>query len=80
MKVDGVQRIVGGQLANDNQFPYQVAIIRTFGRDNLQDFWCGGTLIHPEWVSLRNFITLGTFIVRSYNQIGANCCSLFQRR
>lgn len=51
----GDERIVGGQLANDNQFPYQVAIINYFGRDNLQDFLCSGTLITSEWVRLISF-------------------------
>ena len=39
-------RIVGGEEASRNRFPFQVGLIFQF--DSLP--FCGGTLIHPEWV------------------------------
>jgi secreted trypsin-like serine protease len=44
------ERIVGGQLAQPNQFPYQVALSFRGYDTNADGFYCAGSLIHPQWV------------------------------
>jgi len=44
------QRIVGGELAQENQFPYQVALFFRGYDTNAEGFYCGGSLIHPQWI------------------------------
>lgn len=51
----GVQPIVGGTPAAPGELPYQVALLHRSGGVPIPGrspwtFWCGGSLIHPEWV------------------------------
>lgn len=47
---DFVRRIVGGQEAEENEWPWMVALF-SVGADNPADGqFCGGALIHPWWV------------------------------
>ncbi len=47
-------RIVGGQLADPGEYPWQVALINSVAQDYTDDFYyeqfCGGSLITPYWV------------------------------
>ncbi|KAG0717053.1 Plasma kallikrein [Chionoecetes opilio] len=40
-------RIVGGTLANDHQYPWQVLLYMKWNRSRAT---CSGSLIHPQWV------------------------------
>jgi hypothetical protein len=42
-------RIVGGAEASFNEWPWQAALVYA-GKSNFQGQFCGGSLIHPEWV------------------------------
>ncbi len=51
----GVEPIVGGTVADPGEFPHQVAVLHRIGGLPIPGrspwkFWCGGSLIHPEWV------------------------------
>jgi len=43
-------RIVGGSLSAKNFAPWFVGLVDSTVSDNWQAQFCGGTLIHPEWV------------------------------
>ena len=45
------RRIVGGRIAHDNEFPYQVAL-RPINMDprRVSSAFCGGTIVHENWV------------------------------
>lgn len=43
-------RIVGGVLASDEEYPWMGAIVRANESNNAAAQFCGGTLIHPEWI------------------------------
>lgn len=44
-------RVVGGEPAIQGEFPWIVALVRINEYGTLADnFFCGGTLIHPEWI------------------------------
>ncbi|XP_042864709.1 uncharacterized protein LOC122248640 [Penaeus japonicus] len=45
--VKGAARIVGGQNANINEWPWQAALRR---KENFREVFCGATLIHREWL------------------------------
>jgi secreted trypsin-like serine protease len=43
--------IVGGTLVSPGKYPYHVAILQDArGSDPYLYYWCGGTLIHQQWV------------------------------
>jgi len=43
--------IVGGTVVPAGKYPYHVAILQDAnGPDPYWAYWCGGTLIHPQWV------------------------------
>lgn len=42
-----VPKIVGGEMAAEGQFPFQVAMFLTGATEN---FFCGGSIIHENWV------------------------------
>lgn len=46
----GGQRIVGGELAAEGQFPWMVALVNARVDDAYAGQFCGGSLIAPQWV------------------------------
>ncbi len=44
------QGIIGGQDAPEDAFPWMVALIPSWTSDPLYDHFCGGSLIHPQYV------------------------------
>jgi len=48
--IDRNGRIVGGRPANQEEFPWQVALVATVIQDNERAQFCGGTFIAPSWV------------------------------
>jgi len=48
---DGEQgRVLGGSIAQDGAYPWQVALIGNFGKPVSESQFCGGTLLGGEWV------------------------------
>ena len=47
---DFVRRIVGGQEAEENEWPWMVALISVGANNPADGQFCGGALIHPWWV------------------------------
>jgi transmembrane serine protease 11D len=43
-------QIVGGQPADPAEYPWQVALVQAGEPDPLTGQFCGGSLIHPEWI------------------------------
>jgi secreted trypsin-like serine protease len=43
-------RIIGGEPAAPDAWPWMVAIVRAGGSDNRLAHFCGGALLHPRWV------------------------------
>ncbi len=50
LPVIAAPRIVGGQPAVLGEYPWMVMLAHTEGEMLSQKFFCGGTLIHPEWI------------------------------
>lgn len=48
--VEASPRIVGGVEAGADEFPFLVGLVRSSNPSVFQGQFCGGTLIHPEWV------------------------------
>jgi secreted trypsin-like serine protease len=46
--IDG--RIIGGVVASNGEIPWQVALVGGASVDLFQSQFCGGSLIHPQWV------------------------------
>ncbi|HIG30472.1 MAG TPA: trypsin-like serine protease, partial [Verrucomicrobiales bacterium] len=44
------RRIIGGQATSSNEYPWMVALVSSDTDDLTQAQFCGGTLIHPDWV------------------------------
>lgn len=44
-------RIIGGERARAEAWPWTVAIIRAGGTDPRLSHFCGGALVHPRWVA-----------------------------
>ena len=42
--------IVGGSVAEDGAWPWQVALVKAKTKDNYDAFYCGGSLINQQWV------------------------------
>jgi secreted trypsin-like serine protease len=53
-------RIVGGQNANIQDYPWQVALMTSSGQQ-----FCGGVIIHPEWVITAAHCLGGTIYIRA---------------
>lgn len=47
---DFVRRIIGGQEAGENEWPWIVALFNSDAENPADGQFCGGTLIHPWWV------------------------------
>ena len=43
-----LNRIIGGTVAPEGAWPWQAMIMKRYGLGFME--WCGGTLIHPNWV------------------------------
>jgi secreted trypsin-like serine protease len=56
--VNAETRIVGGQDAEPDAWPWMVAIVYK-GEDANQSIFCGGALIHPSWVLTAHHCILG---------------------
>jgi Ca2+-binding RTX toxin-like protein len=52
--------IVGGTEAGPNEFPFMVGLVRTNNPDTFQSQFCGGSLIHAEWVLTAGHCVAGT--------------------
>jgi secreted trypsin-like serine protease len=46
----GASRIVNGRSVDVGQLPWQVALLATIWQDNKRAHFCGGVLIHKNWV------------------------------
>jgi len=46
----GQPEIVGGSVAEDGAWPWQVALVKAKTKDNYDAFYCGGSLINQQWV------------------------------
>lgn len=44
-------RIVGGEPASAESWPWMAAIVRAGGTDNRLAHFCGGALVHPRWIA-----------------------------
>ena len=44
-------RIIGGERAMTDAWPWAVAIVRTGGNDPRLAHFCGGAILHPRWVA-----------------------------
>lgn len=44
-------RIIGGERARADAWPWAVAIVRAGGTDPRLSHFCGGALVHPRWVA-----------------------------
>ncbi|XP_047518241.1 chymotrypsin-1-like isoform X2 [Pieris napi] len=54
---DGDTRIIGGQDAREGFAIYQVSIRKQY--KNKEFHWCGGSIIHEEWVLTAGYCTYG---------------------
>src|SRR5512142_117823 len=45
-----IPEIIGGAPANPGEWPWQVALVGGSTSDLYNGQFCGGTLVHPEWV------------------------------
>jgi secreted trypsin-like serine protease len=47
---DAMPKIIGGNLAGEHAYPWQVALLHASEPDPFMGQFCGGTLVDPQWV------------------------------
>lgn len=68
---DDPDRIVGGTIADDGEYPYQVAILGD-PSDPFTSQYCGGSIIHPLWVLTAGHCAIGSLPSEVWVLAGTN--------